>query len=152
MMTPACPRLLDMINDFVLLRFWARAPRGFKRYRRYIIIIIIIERFHCIHILIDGNFVSSGYLRVNFITAIVGVATLQGFIQDEMVACHDLGKVSFERAAGYFGMSLLECATRSQLIVNIPLLLLAVYSRIKLCRQSLCHGLIARMGPMSVND
>ena len=25
-MTPACPRLLDMINDFVLLRFWARPP------------------------------------------------------------------------------------------------------------------------------
>ena len=42
MMTLACPRLLDMINDFVLLRFWARAPRWFKRYRNYIIIIIII--------------------------------------------------------------------------------------------------------------
>ena len=26
MMTPKCPRLLNMINDFVLLRFRARAP------------------------------------------------------------------------------------------------------------------------------
>ena len=26
MMTPVYPRLLNMINDFVLLRFWARAP------------------------------------------------------------------------------------------------------------------------------
>ena len=25
MMTPVCPRLLNMITDFVLLRFWARA-------------------------------------------------------------------------------------------------------------------------------
>ena len=41
-MTPACPRLLDMINAFVLLRFWTRTPRGFKRYRSYSIIIIII--------------------------------------------------------------------------------------------------------------
>ena len=40
MLTPACPRLLDMINDFVLLRFWARAPRGFKRYRSYIILLL----------------------------------------------------------------------------------------------------------------
>ena len=24
LMTPVCPRLLKMINDFVLLRFWAR--------------------------------------------------------------------------------------------------------------------------------
>ena len=36
MMTPMCPRFLNMINDFVLLRFRARAPRGFKRYRSYI--------------------------------------------------------------------------------------------------------------------
>ena len=41
MMTPACPRLLDMINDFVLLRFSARAPRGFKRYRSYIILLLL---------------------------------------------------------------------------------------------------------------
>ena len=40
MLTPACPRLLDMINDFVLLRFWARAPRGFKRYRSYITLLL----------------------------------------------------------------------------------------------------------------
>ena len=26
MMTPICPRLLNLINYFVLLRFWARAP------------------------------------------------------------------------------------------------------------------------------
>ena len=26
MMTPVCPRLLNMINVFVLLRFWDRAP------------------------------------------------------------------------------------------------------------------------------
>ena len=42
MMTPACPRLLDMINDFVVLRFWARAPRGFKRYRSYIILLLLL--------------------------------------------------------------------------------------------------------------
>ena len=41
-MTSACPRLLDMINDFVLLRFWARAPRGFKRYRSYIILLLLL--------------------------------------------------------------------------------------------------------------
>ena len=42
MMTPICPRFLNMINDFVLLRFRARPPRGFKRYRSYIFIIIVI--------------------------------------------------------------------------------------------------------------
>ena len=42
MLTPACPRLMDMINDFVLLRFWARAPRGFKRYRSYIILLLLL--------------------------------------------------------------------------------------------------------------
>ena len=26
MMTPICPRLLNLINDFVVLRFRARAP------------------------------------------------------------------------------------------------------------------------------
>ena len=44
MMTPVCPRLLDMINDFVVLRFWARAPRGFKRYRSYIILLLLLFR------------------------------------------------------------------------------------------------------------
>ena len=34
-----------------------------------------------------------------------------------------------------------------QLILNIPLLLLAMYSCIQLWCQSLCHGLIARMEP-----
>ena len=45
-MTPACPRLLDMINDFVLLRFWDRAPRGFKRYRSYIILLLLLLLLH----------------------------------------------------------------------------------------------------------
>ena len=36
----------------------------------------------------------------------------QGFIQDENVACHDLGKVSFERAVGCFGTPQLERTTR----------------------------------------
>ena len=44
-----------------------------------------------------------------------------------------------------------ECSVlqlgRVQLILNIPLLLLALYSRMQLWRQSLCHGLIARMEP-----
>ena len=47
MMTRACPRLLDMINDFVLLRFWARAARGFKRYRSYIIILLLLHGASC---------------------------------------------------------------------------------------------------------
>ena len=33
-------------------------------------------------------------------------------MQDENVACHDLGKVSFERAVGCFGKLQLERATR----------------------------------------
>ena len=33
-------------------------------------------------------------------------------MQDENVACHDLGKVSFERAVGCFGTSQLERVTR----------------------------------------
>ena len=33
-------------------------------------------------------------------------------MQDENVACHDLGKVSFERAVGCFGTPQLERATR----------------------------------------
>ena len=35
-------RFLKMINDFVLLRFWAQVPWGFKHYRRSRISIIII--------------------------------------------------------------------------------------------------------------
>ena len=38
--------------------------------------------------------------------------TYQGFMEDENVACLDLGKVSFERAVGCFGTSQLERATR----------------------------------------
>ena len=36
----------------------------------------------------------------------------QGFMQDENVACHDIGKLSFERAVGCFGTLQLERATR----------------------------------------
>ena len=44
MMTPVCPRLLNLNNDFVLLRFWARAPEDLSAIEViYIIIIIIIN-------------------------------------------------------------------------------------------------------------
>ena len=39
-------------------------------------------------------------------------ASPQCFMQDQNVACHDLGKVSFERAVGCFGKPQLERATR----------------------------------------
>ena len=39
------------------------------------------------------------------------------------------------------------CKLTFQHILNIPLLLLAMYSRIQLGRQPLCHGLTARMEP-----
>ena len=42
MMTPVCPRLLNMINDFIAI--WARGPRGFKRNRSYIIINVTYRR------------------------------------------------------------------------------------------------------------
>ena len=38
-------------------------------------------------------------------------AACQCFMQDENVACHDLGKLSFERAVGCFGKPQLERAT-----------------------------------------
>ena len=81
------------------------------------------------------------------------IAQYQGFMQDENVACRDLGKESFEYEVGCFGTSQLERATHFparaldsfssvqyynigrltvQLILNIPLLLLAMYSRIQL--------------------
>ena len=41
MMTPICPRLLNLINDFVLLRFRARAPEGLSAIEVIVIIIII---------------------------------------------------------------------------------------------------------------
>ena len=45
MMTPVCPRLLNLNNDFVLLRFWARAPEDLSAIEViYIIIIIIIQK------------------------------------------------------------------------------------------------------------
>ena len=77
-------------------------------------------------------------------------------MQDENVVCRDLGKVLFEYVVGCFGTSQLERATRFpnvptrapksfssvqyfnrdkltvQLILNIPLLLLSMYSRIQL--------------------
>ena len=41
MMTPAFPRLLDMINDFVCCASeLGPPPRGFKRYRSYIILLL----------------------------------------------------------------------------------------------------------------
>ena len=77
-------------------------------------------------------------------------------MQAENFACRDLGKVLFEYAVGCFGTCQLERATRFpnvptlarnsflsvqyyylgkltvQFILNIPLLLLAMYSRIQL--------------------
>ena len=41
----------------------------------------------------------------------VNRAHRQGFMQDENVACHDIGKLSFERAVGCSGTPQLECAT-----------------------------------------
>ena len=40
MMTPVCPRLLNLNNDFVLLRFWARAPEDLSAIEVIYIIII----------------------------------------------------------------------------------------------------------------
>ena len=41
MMTPRCPRLLNMINDFVLFRFRARAPEDLSAIGVIIIIILL---------------------------------------------------------------------------------------------------------------
>ena len=41
MMTPICPRLLNIINDFVLLRFRARAPDYLSAIEVIFIIIMI---------------------------------------------------------------------------------------------------------------
>ena len=41
MMTPVCPRLLNLNNYFVLLRFWARAPEDLSAIEVIYIIIII---------------------------------------------------------------------------------------------------------------
>ena len=43
MMTPVCPRLLNLNNDFVLLRFWARAPEDLSAIEVIYIIYIIIN-------------------------------------------------------------------------------------------------------------
>ena len=46
MMTPVCHRLLNLNNDFVLLRFWARAPEDLSAIEViYIIIIIILNQY-----------------------------------------------------------------------------------------------------------
>ena len=43
---------------------------------------------------------------------IIADAVKQGFMQDENVACHDIGKLSFERTVDCFGTPQLERATR----------------------------------------
>ena len=53
MMTPVCPRLLNLNNDFVLLRFWARAPEDLSAIEVIYIIIIIIKG--------DGQFGYDGF-------------------------------------------------------------------------------------------
>ena len=51
MMTPICPRFLNMINDSVLLRFRARTPEDLSAieviYLLFIIIIIHTQIVHC---------------------------------------------------------------------------------------------------------
>ncbi len=42
MMIHVCPRLLNMITDFVFVALLSSGLRGFKRHRSYIIIIVII--------------------------------------------------------------------------------------------------------------
>ena len=42
----------------------------------------------------------------------LGIDIPQGFMQDENVACHDIGKLSFERAVGCFGTPQFERAAR----------------------------------------
>ena len=51
MMTPVCPRLLNLNNDFVLLRFWARAPEDLSAIEVIYIIIIIktTRKFWTLH-------------------------------------------------------------------------------------------------------
>ena len=43
MTTPVCPRLLNLNNDFVLLRFWARAPEDLSAIEVIYIIIIMFK-------------------------------------------------------------------------------------------------------------
>ena len=42
MMTPVCPRLLNMITDFVLLRFWARASEDLSAIEVILLLLFII--------------------------------------------------------------------------------------------------------------
>ena len=46
MMTPVCPWILNMINDVVLLRFWARPPPGIKRYSSYILLLLLLHEIY----------------------------------------------------------------------------------------------------------
>ena len=50
--------------------------------------------------------------QIEILNGYENIDSNQGFMQDENVACHDIGKLSFERAVGCFGMPQLERATR----------------------------------------
>ena len=41
MMTPICPRLLNLINDFVLLRFRARAPEDLSAIEVILLLLLL---------------------------------------------------------------------------------------------------------------
>ena len=43
MMTPICPWLLNLINDFVLLRFRARAPEDLIAIEVILLLLLLIE-------------------------------------------------------------------------------------------------------------
>ena len=53
-----------------------------------------------------------GHTNTIIIDYVIYGAETQCFMQDENVACHDLGKVSFESAVGCFGTFQLERAAR----------------------------------------
>ena len=61
-----------------------------------------------------GNSMYFGNPTFSFVSAFGDdtISRQQGFMQDENVACHDIGKLSFERAVGCFGTPQLERATR----------------------------------------
>ena len=42
MMTPICPRLLNLINDFVLLRFRARAPEDLSAIEVILLLLFVL--------------------------------------------------------------------------------------------------------------
>ena len=41
-MTPVCPRLLNMITDFVLLRFWARASEHLSAIEVILLLLLLL--------------------------------------------------------------------------------------------------------------